>query len=56
MKSMKEESRMSLESVRAHLKKWNRDRDIMVFDIPSATVEQAAATIGVEPARIAKTL
>jgi len=56
MKSMKEESRMSLESVRAHLKKWNRDRDIMVFDTPSATVEQAAATIGVEPARIAKTL
>ncbi|KYD22641.1 YbaK/EbsC family protein [Caldibacillus debilis] len=47
---------MSLESVRAHLKKWNRDRDIMVFDTPSATVEQAAATIGVEPARIAKTL
>ncbi|MGG4013141.1 YbaK/EbsC family protein [Bacillus smithii] len=47
---------MSLESVRAHLKKWNRDQDIMVFDTSSATVEQAAQTIGVEPARIAKTL
>jgi YbaK / prolyl-tRNA synthetases associated domain. len=47
---------MSLESVRAHLKQWGRDQDIMVFDRLSATVEQAAETIGVEPERIAKTL
>ncbi|MCU9601477.1 YbaK/EbsC family protein [Pallidibacillus thermolactis] len=47
---------MSLESVKAHLKKWNRDQDIMIFNKSSATVEQAATAIGVEPERIAKTL
>jgi prolyl-tRNA editing enzyme YbaK/EbsC (Cys-tRNA(Pro) deacylase) len=47
---------MSLESVKAHFKKWNRESDVMVFDQSSATVDMAAATIGVEPARIAKTL
>jgi prolyl-tRNA editing enzyme YbaK/EbsC (Cys-tRNA(Pro) deacylase) len=48
--------RMSLESVKNHFKQWNRDIDIMEFDTSSATVEQAAETIGVRPARIAKTL
>src|SRR4051794_31909980 len=48
--------KMSLESVKAHFKKWDRDGDVMEFDTSSATVEQAAETIGVEPARIAKTL
>ena len=47
---------MSLESVKVHFKKWNRVADIMEFDTLSATVEQAANTIGVFPARIAKTL
>lgn len=47
---------MSLENVRNHFKQWNRDVDIMEFDTTSATVEQAADTIGVTPARIAKTL
>jgi len=47
---------MSLESVKVHFKKWNRVADIMEFDTLSATVEQAADTIGVFPARIAKTL
>lgn len=47
---------MSLESVKAHFKKWNREQDVMVFDESSATVEMAAETIGVIPARIAKTL
>ncbi|NEU31775.1 YbaK/EbsC family protein [bacterium LRH843] len=47
---------MSLENVIAHFKKWNREGDVMVFDTLSATVEQAADTIGVMPARIAKTL
>lgn len=47
---------MSLESVKEHLKKWNRDKDIMIFDQSSATVEQAAEIIGVESKRIAKTL
>ncbi|EKN68975.1 YbaK/EbsC family protein [Schinkia azotoformans] len=47
---------MSLENVKAHFKKWNREKDVMEFDTSSATVEQAAETIGVIPARIAKTL
>jgi len=47
---------MSLDNVRSHLKKWNRDKDIMEFDASSATVELAANVIGVIPARIAKTL
>ncbi|WP_163099919.1 YbaK/EbsC family protein [Peribacillus alkalitolerans] len=47
---------MSIESVKAHLKQWNREKDIMEFDRLSATVEQAADIIGVIPARIAKTL
>lgn len=47
---------MSLESVKAHFKQWDRDADVMEFDTSSATVEQAAETIGVAPARIAKTL
>ncbi|WP_042455457.1 YbaK/EbsC family protein [Neobacillus dielmonensis] len=47
---------MSLESVKAHFQQWNRENDIMEFETLSATVEQAADTIGVIPARIAKTL
>lgn len=48
--------KLSLESVKEHLKQWNRDKDIMVFDESSATVEEAAQVIGVEPGQIAKTL
>lgn len=47
---------MSLESVKKHFKQWNREHDVMEFNTLSATVEQAADTIGVIPARIAKTL
>lgn len=47
---------MSIESVKEHFKKWNREKDIMEFTQSSATVMEAAETIGVEPARIAKTL
>lgn len=47
---------MSLESVKAHLKKYERDQDILEFDTTSATVDQAAEAIGVSPAKIAKTL
>ncbi|MGM9955029.1 MAG: YbaK/EbsC family protein [Peribacillus sp.] len=47
---------MSIESVRAHFKQWNREHDVMEFKTSSATVNQAAETIGVIPARIAKTL
>ncbi|PLR83286.1 EBSC protein [Bacillus canaveralius] len=47
---------MSLESVKAHFTQWNREDNVMEFETSSATVEQAADTIGVIPARIAKTL
>lgn len=47
---------MSFESVKAHFKQWNREVDVMEFETSSATVELAAETIGVIPARIAKTL
>lgn len=47
---------MSLEAVKEHFKQFNRENDIMVFNSLSATVEQAAETIGVELSRIAKTL
>ena len=47
---------MAIEQVREHLKKWSRENDILEFEISSATVELAAKAVGVEPARIAKTL
>ena len=47
---------MSIERARAHLKKYNLDSKIREFEVSSATVELAAQAVGVEPARIAKTL
>jgi prolyl-tRNA editing enzyme YbaK/EbsC (Cys-tRNA(Pro) deacylase) len=47
---------MSLESARTHLKKYKRDQDIKLFDVSSATVQLAALALGVEEARIAKTI
>lgn len=47
---------MSLEKVQAYFDKWDLKDRIKVFDQSSATVELAAAAVGCEPARIAKTL
>ncbi|MDF1705542.1 MAG: YbaK/EbsC family protein [Aeromicrobium sp.] len=47
---------MSLASVRAHLATFGRDGEVIVPEVSSATVELAAAALGVEPARIAKTI
>ncbi len=47
---------MAIDEVREYLKQWNRDKDILEFDTSSATVELAAQALGVEGARIAKTL
>lgn len=47
---------MAIEKVREYLKKWGRDKDILEFESSSATVELAALTLDVEPARIAKTI
>ncbi|MBR2353950.1 MAG: YbaK/EbsC family protein, partial [Clostridia bacterium] len=47
---------MSLELVRNHLKEYGLDDRIREFDVSSATVELAAAALGTEGARIAKTI
>lgn len=47
---------MSIELARAHLQRWNRHNDIREFTVSSATVALAAAALGVDGARIAKTL
>lgn len=47
---------MSYELAKAHLEKYNLADRIQLFDVSSATVELAAQAVGVEGARIAKTL
>ncbi len=47
---------MSVESVREYLKAFGVDGRVREFTESSATVELAAAVVGVIPARIAKTL
>lgn len=47
---------MSVDRVREYLKQWNMEEAVMEFEQSSATVELAAAAVGVIPARIAKSL
>jgi prolyl-tRNA editing enzyme YbaK/EbsC (Cys-tRNA(Pro) deacylase) len=47
---------VAIEAARKHLSRWGREKDILEFQVSTATVELAAAAAGVEPARIAKTL
>ena len=47
---------MAIEQVREYLKQFSADDKIREFDVSSATVELAAAALGVDGARIAKTL
>ena len=47
---------MSIERARAHLRKYDLEDRVQEFEVSSATVELAAQAVGVEPARIAKTL
>lgn len=47
---------MSVTTVKEYLKQWNKDAAVREFEVSSATVELAAQALGVEPARIAKTL
>lgn len=47
---------MSVELAKAHLRKYGREGDVLEFDVSTATVELAAQAVGVEPARIAKSL
>ncbi len=47
---------MAIDRVRDYFGKWGRQRDILEFDISSATVELASKALNIEPARIAKTI
>ena len=47
---------MAIDRARAHLRALGMEDRVMEFDVSSATVELAAAAVGCEPARIAKTL
>ena len=47
---------MSIEKVRAFLVPFGKADNIQEFDVSSATVELAALAVGVEGARICKTL
>ncbi len=47
---------MSIEKVREYFAAYGMENKIMEFDVSSATVELAAIAVGVEGARIAKTL
>ena len=47
---------MSVELVKNYFKENNIDKEILDFPVSSATVELAAQAVGVEPARIAKTM
>ena len=47
---------MSLETVKAYLGERGLADRVQTFDVSSATVELAAAALGTEPARIAKTI
>ena len=49
-------SKLSVESVREYLKKFNKANEVLEFDVSSATVELAAEALSTEPARIAKSL
>ena len=47
---------MAIEKVREYFRQLGREKDVLEFEISSATVELAAIAVGVEPARIAKTI
>jgi prolyl-tRNA editing enzyme YbaK/EbsC (Cys-tRNA(Pro) deacylase) len=47
---------VAIENVRAWLSRWGRDKDIVEMAVSTATVTEAAAALGVIPARIAKSI
>lgn len=47
---------MSIEKVKEYLKQYNKDKDVIVLQESTATVDLAAKALNVIPARIAKTL
>lgn len=47
---------MAIEQVRAYFQTYGLEKEIIEFDVSSATVELAARALGCEPKQIAKTL
>ena len=47
---------MAIEDVREYFKQFNREDDVIEYDVSTATVELAAKVVGVEEGQIAKTL
>ena len=47
---------MSLDKVKEYLKQFDKDKDIIILNTSTATVELASKALGVEPDKIAKTL
>jgi len=47
---------MSIETARAHFRKYGIEDRVLEFDVSSATVELASRALRVQPARISKTL
>ena len=47
---------MAIEKVKEYFRQFDRESDVLEFDVSSATVELAAKALNVIPARIAKTL
>ena len=47
---------MSIEAVKAYLRPYGKEQEVIELSLSSATVELAAQALGVAPARIAKTL
>jgi prolyl-tRNA editing enzyme YbaK/EbsC (Cys-tRNA(Pro) deacylase) len=47
---------MSVETVKAYLARWGRGKDVIESPHSTATVAEAAAALGVEEARIAKSI
>ena len=47
---------MSVARVIEYVSRWGKENQILFFDSSTATVESAAKVVGVEPARIAKTM
>jgi prolyl-tRNA editing enzyme YbaK/EbsC (Cys-tRNA(Pro) deacylase) len=54
--SMTDERGGAVQRVREYLDRWNRGSDILEMEESTATVAEAAAALGVIPARIAKSL
>jgi prolyl-tRNA editing enzyme YbaK/EbsC (Cys-tRNA(Pro) deacylase) len=47
---------MSVEAVKEYLDRWGRGKDVQEKPVSTATVQAAAAALGVAPARIAKSI